>query len=268
MIAAVNRTRTGKLAWEREARRSWQFSRDFVGHDRDDTTPAKRNHRECNRVVAGKQDEIIRHGVEYRGHLRDIARGFFDANNVFDTGKSLHRPRLDVHASAPLHAVKNDRQVHSFGNGAIVLGESFLRRLVVILRDREDAIPSESAQFARQGYHFRGVVTARARENRNLPLRQLDRNLHDAKVLFVRPRRAFASRSARNEKIDARLDLPSNQSSQRCFVDSAVVSKWRNKSSAGPGKHGLSPCFDSLPTSENKVGGSEPALLNLLSPIR
>src|SRR5438132_11914131 len=46
----------------------------------------------------------------------NVAGGFLDAHNIFDFREALHRGRLDVHARAALHAVKNDGQRHRIGD--------------------------------------------------------------------------------------------------------------------------------------------------------
>src|SRR5204863_4746594 len=104
---------------------------------------------------------------------------------------------------------------------------------------RENSICAKTRQFVRQRNNFRGVIAARARKNWRLPFSQLNRNLHDAQMFFMRQRRALARRSAGNEEVDARINLSSHQSAQRAFVERAVRSKWRDKCSSGSGKHGL-----------------------------
>src|SRR5205823_9078581 len=239
LITPVNRACPAKVTLQREPRQLRHFRRNFVGHDRNDSTSAKRDERERDRIVAGNHDEVFGHGVENRCHLRDIARGLLDTDDVLDLRQPLHRGRLEVHARASLHAVENDRQRYGLRDRAIVLEKALLRRLVVIRCDRENSIGAKLRQFVRQRDHFGGVIAARARKNWHLPVSQLNRNLHDAQLFFVRQRRTLTSRSARNEKLYSRINLPSHQSAQRGFVERAVRSKWRDKCSSGPSKHGL-----------------------------
>ena len=68
-----------------------------------------------------KHDEVVRDGIQNRRHLRDIAGSFLNADDVFDRSETSHRRRLDVYASAALHAVHNDRQRHRVRNRFVVL---------------------------------------------------------------------------------------------------------------------------------------------------
>src|SRR5436309_2082275 len=121
MIAAMNHTRGEKVTLEGAPRQLGHFRRDFVGNDGDDAAAAKRDERERDGVVAGKDDEVFRDGVENRTHLGDIARSLLDADNIFNFGESLYSGGLDVYAGAALHAVENDGPGHGFGDGTIVL---------------------------------------------------------------------------------------------------------------------------------------------------
>src|SRR6266581_6560053 len=189
--------------------------------------------------------------VLLEGHLRDVAGGFLDAHDVFDCGEALYRCGLDVHAGAPLHAVKNDGQRHGCRDGAIVLIQTLLRRLVVIRSDGEYAVGAKSGKLAREGDHFRGVVTAGAREDGHLALSKFDSDLHDAEMLLACECRALAGSAARNEEVDACLDLSLDQLAQRLFVERTVFPKWRNKSRPGSNKHCVSPSLIERPTAEN-----------------
>ena len=208
MIAAVNLARAVKVALEGEPRQLGHFRWDFVGNDGDDAAAAEGDERERDGVVAGEDDEVFWDGVEDRGHLRDIARSFLDANNIFNFGEALYRGGLDVYTGAALHAVENDGQGHRFGDGTVVLEEALLSGLVVIRSDREDAIHAEVNKLASEGDHFGSIVAARAPEDWHFALGQFDGDLNNSKMLLVRERGAFARGSTRNEEVDACLDLP------------------------------------------------------------
>src|SRR5258708_16544246 len=158
-------------------------------------------------MVGGEDDEVVRKRVENGGHLRDFARSFLDADNIFDIGEALHGAGFDVHAGAALHAVENNRQRNGLGDSAIVLEQPFLRRLVVIGCDREDPVHAESGKLAREDDDFRGVITACTPEDWHLTLSQFDGDLNHAKMLFVRERGALPGRPESNEKVDARINL-------------------------------------------------------------
>src|SRR6267143_1993025 len=245
MITPVNRARTGKVTLEREPRQLRHLRWNFVRHHGDDAASAKRDDRERDGVVAGENDEVLRHRVQNRGHLRDVAGGFLDADDIFNLREPLHCSWLNVHPSPSLHAIQNNRQRNCLSDGAIMLEQAFLRRLVVIRRDGENSIRAESGQLARQRYHLRSVVASGPSEDGDLSLSEFDGDFHYTQMFFMRQRRAFAGRSARYEEVDACVDLPPHQLAHRCFIKRTVASKWRDKSSAGPSKHGLSPCFAS-----------------------
>ena len=87
--------------------------------------------------------EIAADFVEHRRHLADVARGFLHADDVVDFGEALQRGRLDVDAGAALHAVDDDGQADGGGDGFVVLIQAFLRGLVVVRRDGENAVGAQ-----------------------------------------------------------------------------------------------------------------------------
>ena len=71
------------------------------------------------------------------------------------------------------------------------------------------------SHFARHFDHVARIVAARAREDGHLALGLFERDRHDAQVLFVRQRGAFARRAARHEEINPAGNLPAHQTPQR-----------------------------------------------------
>src|SRR5439155_6047717 len=120
---------------------------------------------------------------------------------------------------------------------------ALLRRLVVIWRDRENPVCAERGQFTRQRNDLGGVVSSRTGQNLHAPLRDLNGDFNDAKMFFVRQRRALARGTAWHEKVDASVNLALNEGSQRCFVQRSIVSKWSDKCRACTCKHGAFPFF-------------------------
>src|SRR5260370_1372065 len=202
-------------------------------------------------MIARKNDEVIRHGIENRGHLRNVARGFLDANDVFDFSKPPHRSRLDIHSRAALHTVENDGQGNRFGNRPIVLEKAFLRRLVVIRSDGENSIHAKTRKLAPECNHFGGVVASSTGEDRNPSLSGLDGDLYDAQMFFVRKRGALACCAARHKKVDASVDLPLDQTPKRSFIERTIAAKRSDKRSAGTCKHDVVPFFFSAQFAEN-----------------
>ena len=79
----------------------------------------------------------------------DVARSFFDADDVVDFRQPFQRRRIDVCAGAPGTLYRTIRQRDRSGDGLVVLIKTFRRGLVVIRRDRKDAIHVQrSSSFA------------------------------------------------------------------------------------------------------------------------
>jgi hypothetical protein len=136
-------------------------------------------------MASSPEREVFRHGVQYRGHLRNAPRCFLDADDVVDFGETLHGGRIDVHARTACHAVKNDGQSDGARDRAIVLVKTFLGRLVVVGRDRKDAVDADGSEFARKRDNFGSVVAPGAGEHRDLSLGNIDGEFYDAKMFFT-----------------------------------------------------------------------------------
>src|SRR5688572_32955608 len=80
------------------------------------------------------------------------------------------------------------------------------------------------------------VVSARARQHRHLAARFLYANLDDAGSLFFRERRALACRAARDEKVNALLDLTPRQPANAIFVKRERLREWRDDRGTDAGK--------------------------------
>ena len=140
-IFALQFARAREIVGQRALRRA-PSSRAGISLDTTETTPWPPSAISgiVMRVVAGEHREVWRHLVHHRRHLTDIAGGFLDADDVVDFREPLQRGRLDVHAGAALHAVDNDGKFHRRRDRFVVLVQAFLRRLVVIRRDGENAV--------------------------------------------------------------------------------------------------------------------------------
>ena len=88
-----------------------------------------------------------------------------------------------------------------------MLVEAFLRGLVVVRRDGENAVGAQGFDFVREFDDFVGVVAAGAGEHGNFALGLFQRDLHHAQMLGASERRALAGGAAGNQEIDAGLDL-------------------------------------------------------------
>src|SRR6516225_2129825 len=84
---------------------------------------------------------------------------------------------------------------------------------------------------------FRRVVAASARQNGDFSPRHIDRNFNHAHVLFIGERRAFTGGAARNEEVDAGVNLALDERAQGAFTDGPVESEWGNERCASSSKH-------------------------------
>jgi hypothetical protein len=112
----------------------------FVGHDRDNPNPAKSDHRQRYRIVAGKDEKIFRHGSANFGDLTNVAAGFFDGDDVRDLGQAQQCGRFDVRTRASRDVVQHQRLGGGFGDGLEMLINAFLRGLVVVGRRGQDVV--------------------------------------------------------------------------------------------------------------------------------
>ena len=103
---------------------------------------------------------------------------------------------------------------------------SFLGGLVVVRRGGEDRVDSRPCRdfLSLLNRILRGV-RRRPSNNRHASSRHLDRYVNDAQPFVVRQSRSLARGPAGNQKINARLKLPSDQVAQGSFVNGAVLVK-------------------------------------------
>ena len=73
----------------------------------------------------------------------------FTPDDVVDLREALQRCGLDVDAGAALHAVDDDRESDGRGDRLVVLVQAFLRGLVVVRRDGEDAVGAQALRLPR-----------------------------------------------------------------------------------------------------------------------
>ena len=156
------------------------------------------------------------------GHLRNIAGSFLYADDVVDFREALQRGWFDVDAGAAGNVVENDRQLDGRGDGLEMLVKAFLRGLVVIRADGKDAVCAELLEFESQLDDVRGVVSAGAGQHGNLAARFVDGDFHDAALLGMRERGAFAGGAAGDQEVDAAVDLAAHQPANRFFIERKI----------------------------------------------
>jgi hypothetical protein len=78
----------------------------------------------------------------------------------------------------------------------------------------------------------RGVVAARSREHRHAPVHLTHDQLDDAAMLRRGQRRILAGSPARNEKIDAAIDLKIDEACERMLIERAAFGEGRDERGA------------------------------------
>ena len=89
-----------------------------------------------------------------------------------------------------------------------------------------------SCIIVRQRDRLLRVVRSRAGDDGHAPPHLLHGDLHDAAMLGERHRRRFAGGAARDDEVDALVDLPVDEAAQRAFVDRAPVRERRGERGA------------------------------------
>src|SRR5215471_3123854 len=224
----------GEVSEERHLRRN------FIGSNGDNATTTERDERESDGVVTRENQEIAVDGVENSSHLSDVSRGFLDSDNVLDAGQALHSGRLDVHAGASLNAIENDGERNGGGQGFVMLVQAFLSGLAVIGGDGKNAVDTHGSKFLREGNYFGGVVSTCAGEHRYTTFGQIQGQLHDTEMLFMRESGALAGGAAGNQEIDSRVELALHQQAQRRFIQGTVGTKRSNHRRTASNKHKIS----------------------------
>ena len=88
-----------------------------------------------------------------------------------------------------------------------MLVEAFLRGLVVVGSDGENAVGAQGFDLVGQFDDFVGVVAAGAGQHGDFAFGFFQRDLHHAQMLGAGERGALAGGAAGDEEIDAGLDL-------------------------------------------------------------
>ena len=176
--------------------------------------------------------ESLARAGDDRGPVLGVHRRFLGRHDVRNLRQPQRRLDRHVHAGARRHVVEHDRQLHAFGDRLEVLIQAFLRRLVVVRRDREQPVGADAFHVARQLDHLARVVAARAGEHRHAAVGLFDDQLHDAQLVAMAQRRRFPRRPAGGEEVDAGVDLSSGQALDGGLVEGAVLGERRNQCGA------------------------------------
>ena len=161
-----------------------------------------------------------------------------DGDDVAQLGQTNGRLRCQVHARAAGNVVEHDRQRRRLGDRLEVLVEPFLGRLVVVRRDREQPVGSDTFHVAGELDRLPRVVSTGSGEHRHFALRFPEHELHHTQLLAMRQRRRFPRRPARRQEVNARVDLSASQTLDRRLIEGTVMSERRNKRGANTCKWG------------------------------
>ena len=96
------------------------------------------------------------------------------------------------------------------------------------------------------------VVAAGPGQDRHAAFRFSDDQFDDPNALLLGQRRSFAGRAARDEEMDAGVDLPARKAADGCFINRAAARKRRDEGGSASSKgltHGCSPIFPKHPSS-------------------
>jgi hypothetical protein len=153
--------------------------------------------------------EILRASAKNFHDLRQITGSLFNGDDIFHVARQTQGCfGGDVGGSASGNVVDNNRKtVHCFGDGAKMLVESFLGRLVVIRRNAEDGVGSESTRGSRFQDRGCGGIASRAGDYFRAAASKLNRCANDEFVFRVRHGHAFARRAAGHEHFHAAANL-------------------------------------------------------------
>ena len=191
--------------------------RQGVGKHRNYTFAAQSENGNDLVVVAGINVKFI---LAERGdlrNLRDVAGGFFDANDIGVIGKRGNRCRQEVAAGAAGHVVKNAGLCGGVGNGAEGSNQAVLRCLIVVGRYQKHGVGANLAGVFGQVDGISRIVGAGSGNHRDATCHAVHAKLQNRTVFLVGQGRAFAGGSRGNNGVDAAVDLPINQAPE-CLI--------------------------------------------------
>ena len=210
--------------------------RHLVGAHRDHALAAERHQRERERVVPGEHLEARGPVVEDVHDLAEIARRLLDRGDVLVRGDPQQRLGVDVAARAPRHVVDHHRHRARIRDGGVVPVEAFGRRLVVVRPHAQDTHGAGRRGGLALLDRDPGVVRARAGQHRYAAARFLDRDLDDPELLLRGHRHRLSGGAARDEHVDAALDLPAHGAPQGRLVEIPRLREGRDERHARAGE--------------------------------
>ena len=173
-------------------------------------------------VLAGQDGKSRRRATDDFHDLCERSGSFLGAHDVAVLRQAQGCLGRHVGTGAAWDVVHHDRRLDSVGHRSEVLVEAFLRRLVVVGDDDEDAIDAHLIDLFRQRHHGRRRVPSRSCQHPNPVVALLSHYLDNSDPLCRAHGNAFAGRSARYDAIHTALDLPVDQGAKRGFIERSV----------------------------------------------
>ena len=200
-----------------------EFPRKSVSDNRNDSHGTQCNQRERDTVVARNHVEVLRLVLDDIVHLRDIARSLLDGHDVLEVAcQPQSRFGRHVHARTSRYVIEHHRKLGSFGNGFVMLVNTFLRRFIVVRNSHQYGI------YSREVFVFQGVeyglrtVAADTQQDGYTTVDAFYHHLLDLSFFFFCQCRSFCSGSQYTKKIHPVLYLIFNES-QQCIIIHATV---------------------------------------------
>ena len=190
-----------------------------VAYDGDDTNGSTADHREGQSVVARDDIEVVGLVLDNLVNLLEVTTGFLDGDDVLTVasqtngGGSLH-----VDTCTTRDVIEYHWQRSGCCNGLEMLVETFLRGLVVIGADTEDAIDTTEIACLQFLDDSCRIIAAAAHENGDATLNVVNHHVLDFLFLLTCQSRSFARGSEDAEEVGSVFQLPVHESHQSFII--------------------------------------------------
>ncbi|BBG30478.1 ABC-type transport system [Zymobacter palmae] len=212
--ARINLMRAFAITGQRSFTQRMHGVRRHVGRDRNNTVTTGQHEITGRRVITRVQREIatLEHVEQFLITLQ-ITCSFLQTDDIIELGQAEDSVVEQVDARACRYVVHDDRQT-DFSDGFEVLVQPFLRRTVVVRRDRQAAIRTRFLGPARQIDGFPGSVGARARDDRYSTVHFVNDRTNNVKVLFHGHGGGLTGGSCRDDTVSAIFQMEIYQTTQ------------------------------------------------------
>ena len=209
-----------------------------VADDRDDTYGTAGNHRERQCVVAGDNLEMAGFVLDNLVDLFQRSRCLLDGNDILEVvGDANGGLGFHVYARPPRHIIHHHRQLTGLGDGLKVLIQTFLRGLVVVWTDTEDAVDTHPVGALDLLHNGTRIVAATIFKYWHAPVVHTDDYICYPVLLFLRQAWSLTRRRKDAQEVGTILYLVLDKTLQGFVVYLAVTSHWGDKGYAQPVKN-------------------------------